>query len=97
MSKCNPLLVALPIKEEESAVVANISMRGIPADSPKTLILEDGVPVAPGLFVGNGRYYNPRIQHIESIEVLKGASSLRYGDRNSTRMNSCHVKCSYSE
>lgn len=65
--------------EEESAVVANIGVRGLSAAEQKTLILEDGVPVAPGLFIGNGRYYNPRIQHIESIEVLKGASSLRYG------------------
>ncbi len=65
--------------EEETAVVVNIGVRGLPADSSKTLILEDGVPVAPGLFVGNGRYFNPRIQRIESIEVLKGAASLRYG------------------
>jgi Fe(3+) dicitrate transport protein len=65
--------------EEESAVVANIGMRGLSAADYKTLILEDGVPVAPGLFVGNGRYYNPRIQRMESIEVLKGAASLRYG------------------
>jgi len=66
-------------KEEESGVVANIGMRGLDASSYKTLILEDGVPVAPGLFVGNQRYYNPRIQRMEGIEVLKGASSLRYG------------------
>lgn len=65
--------------EEETAVVVNIGVRGLPADSTKTLILEDGVPVAPGLFVGNGRYYNPRIQRMDSIEVLKGAASLRYG------------------
>lgn len=65
--------------EEESAVVTNIGMRGLSAGDYKTLTLEDGVPVAPGLFVGNGRYYNPRVQHMESIEVLKGASSLRYG------------------
>lgn len=65
--------------EEETAVVANIGLRGLSSAEQKTLILEDGVPVAPGLFIGNGRYYNPRIQHIESIEVLKGAASLRYG------------------
>jgi Fe(3+) dicitrate transport protein len=65
--------------EEESAIVINLGMRGLPADSSKTLILEDGVPVAPSLFLGNGRYYNPRIQRMESIEVLKGAASLRYG------------------
>jgi Fe(3+) dicitrate transport protein len=65
--------------EEESAIVANIGIRGLSSADYKTLILEDGVPVAPGLFVGNGRYYNPRIQRMESIEVLKGAASLRYG------------------
>ena len=65
--------------EEESAIVANIGLRGLSAADYKTLILEDGVPVAPGLFVGNSRYYNPRIQRMESIEVLRGAGSLRYG------------------
>ncbi|MDP2284001.1 MAG: TonB-dependent receptor, partial [Pseudohongiella sp.] len=65
--------------EEESAIVANIGMRGLSSGDYKTLILEDGEPVAPGLFVGNGRYYNPRIQRMEGIEVLKGAASLRYG------------------
>lgn len=65
--------------EEESAIVANIGIRGLSSADYKTLILEDGVPIAPGLFVGNGRYYNPRIQRMENIEVLKGAASLRYG------------------
>lgn len=65
--------------EEESAVVANIGIRGLSAADYKLLILEDGVPVAPGLFVGNSRYYNPRIQRMEEIEVLKGAAALRYG------------------
>jgi Fe(3+) dicitrate transport protein len=27
------------------------------------------------LFVGNGRYYNPRVQRMDSIEVMKGSSS----------------------
>lgn len=65
--------------EEETAVVANIGIRGLNAADYKTLILEDGVPIAPGLFVGNGRYYNPRIQRMDEIEVLKGAAALRYG------------------
>jgi len=65
--------------EEESGIVANIGIRGLNAADYKSLILEDGVPVAPGLFVGNGRYYNPRIQRMSEIEVLKGAAALRYG------------------
>ena len=65
--------------EEETAVVVNIGIRGLSAADYKTLVLEDGVPIAPGLFVGNGRYYNPRIQRMDEIEVLKGAAALRYG------------------
>lgn len=65
--------------EEESAVVSNVGIRGLSASEAKSLVLEDGVPVAPGLFIGNDRYYNPRIQRMEGVEVLKGSSSLRYG------------------
>lgn len=66
-------------REEESAVVTNIGVRGLTAGDYKTLVLEDGVPVQFGIFVGNSRYYNPRIQRMEGVEVLKGAASLRYG------------------
>lgn len=65
--------------EEESAVVTNIGVRGLTAGDYKTLVLEDGVPIQPGIFVGNSRYYNPRIQRMAGIEVLRGAASLRYG------------------
>lgn len=65
--------------EEESAVVANFGMRGLSASESKSLLLEDGVPVAPGLFIGNERYFNPRIQRVAAVEVLKGSASLRYG------------------
>lgn len=65
--------------EEESAIVSNFGIRGLSASESKSLVLEDGVPVAPGLFIGNDRYYNPRIQRVDRIEVLKGSSSLRYG------------------
>ncbi len=65
--------------EEETAIVSNIGLRGLAASEAKSLLLEDGVPVAPGLLIGNDRYFNPRIQRVESIEVLKGSSSLRFG------------------
>jgi Fe(3+) dicitrate transport protein len=65
--------------EEETAIVSNFGIRGLSASESKSLMLEDGVPVAPGLFIGNDRYFNPRIQRVEQIEVLKGSASLRYG------------------
>lgn len=69
--------------EEDSAVVTNYGVRGIPADQYKTTVLEDGIPVQPGVFVGNQRYYNPRVQRMESVELLTGASALRYGPASS--------------
>jgi Fe(3+) dicitrate transport protein len=65
--------------EEETAIVANFGIRGLSASESKSLLLEDGVPVAPGLFIGNDRYFNPRIQRVAQVEVLKGSASLRYG------------------
>lgn len=67
------------VSEEETAIVSNVGLRGLSASETKSLILEDGVPVAPGLFIGNERYFNPRIQRMERIEILKGSASLRYG------------------
>ncbi len=65
--------------EEETSIVSNIGLRGLSASESKSLVLEDGVPVAPGLFIGNERYFNPRIQRMERIEILKGSAALRYG------------------
>jgi Fe(3+) dicitrate transport protein len=67
------------VSEEETSIVSNVGLRGLSASETKSLILEDGVPVAPGLFIGNERYFNPRIQRMERIEILKGSASLRYG------------------
>src|SRR5690606_30494394 len=78
--------------EEETAIVSNIGIRGLSAADYKTLILEDGAPVAPGLFVGNARYYNPRIQRMDSIEVLRGAASLRYGPSTIGGVINCVTK-----
>lgn len=65
--------------EEETSIVSNFGIRGLSASESKSLLLEDGVPVAPGLFIGNDRYFNTRIQRVDSVEVLKGSASLRYG------------------
>lgn len=65
--------------EEETSIVSNFGLRGLSASESKSLLLEDGVPVAPGLFIGNDRYFNPRIQRVDTVEVLKGSASLRYG------------------
>jgi Fe(3+) dicitrate transport protein len=69
------------VREEEGyGFIPNIGLRGLnPNRSQKLLVLEDGVPIAPGLFLANESYYSPRIERMQSIEVLKGAAGLRYG------------------
>ncbi|MDG5815683.1 TonB-dependent receptor [Chitinispirillales bacterium ANBcel5] len=57
-----------------------IGIRGLNPDmSKKVLLLEDGAPVQLGPFIDPAAYYNPPIERMERIEVLKGSSSLRYG------------------
>jgi Fe(3+) dicitrate transport protein len=63
--------------------IPNIGMRGLnPSRSSKVLLLEDGAPIQPSLFISNASYYSPPVEQIGGIEVLKGASGLKYGPSN---------------
>ena len=75
------IVPGITVREEEGyGFIPNIGLRGLnPNRSQKLLVLEDGVPVAPSLFISNESYYSPRIERMEGIEVLKGAAGLRYG------------------
>jgi Fe(3+) dicitrate transport protein len=63
--------------------IPNIGIRGLhPGRSTKVLLLEDGAPIQPSLFISNASYYSPPVERIGGIEVLKGASGLKYGPSN---------------
>jgi Fe(3+) dicitrate transport protein len=63
--------------------IPNIGIRGLnPTRSTKVLLLEDGAPIQPSLFISNASYYSPPVERISGIEVLKGASGLKYGPSN---------------
>ncbi len=63
--------------------IPNIGIRGLhPGRSSKVLLLEDGAPIQPSLFISNASYYSPPVERIGGIEVLKGASGLKYGPSN---------------
>ena len=63
--------------------IPNIGIRGLhPGRSAKVLLLEDGAPIQPSLFISNASYYSPPVESIGGIEVLKGASGLKYGPSN---------------
>lgn len=58
----------------------SIGIRGLPPRrSARVLILEDGIPIAPALYVYPLMYYNPPAERIDEIEVIKGAAALEYG------------------
>ena len=58
----------------------SIGIRGInPRRSSRVLILEDGIPIQPALYVYPNMYYNPPADRIDQIEVIKGSGSVLYG------------------
>ncbi|MDP3608399.1 MAG: TonB-dependent receptor [Methylophilus sp.] len=66
--------------EEGFGMRPNISIRGLnPTRSTKVLLLEDGIPLAYAPYGDNASYYYPTIDRFSSIEVLKGASQIKFG------------------
>ena len=58
----------------------SIGIRGInPRRTSRTLVLEDGIPIQPALYVYSNMYYNPPVERIEEIELVKGGSSIEFG------------------
>ena len=58
----------------------SIGIRGLnPRRSARVLILEDGVPIQPAVYIYPNAYYNPPADRIAAIEVIKGSAALRYG------------------
>ena len=58
----------------------NIGIRGInPRRSSRVLILEDGIPIQPAIYVYPNMYYNPPSERIHKVEVIKGSGAILYG------------------
>ena len=58
----------------------SVSIRGLnPRRSSRVLILEDGIPIQPALYVYPNMYYNPPADRIDQLEVIKGSGSVLYG------------------
>ena len=58
----------------------SIGIRGLnPRRSSRVLVLEDGVPIQPALYVYPNMYYNPPADRIDRIEVIKGSGAIKYG------------------
>ena len=58
----------------------SIGIRGLnPRRSSRILILEDGIPIQPAIYVYPNMYYNPPVERIDEIEVIKGSGAIKYG------------------
>lgn len=58
----------------------SIGIRGLnPRRSSRVLVLEDGVPIQPALYVYPNMYYNPPAERINEVEIIKGSSAIRFG------------------
>ena len=58
----------------------SVGIRGLnPRRSARVLILEDGVPIQPAVYIYPNAYYNPPADRIDAVEVIKGSAAIRYG------------------
>ena len=58
----------------------SIGIRGLnPRRSSRVLILEDGVPIQPALYVYPNMYYNPPAERVDRLEVIKGSGAINFG------------------
>lgn len=58
----------------------SIGIRGLnPRRSARVLLLEDGVPIQPAVYIYPNAYYNPPADRIDAVEVIKGSGAIRYG------------------
>jgi Fe(3+) dicitrate transport protein len=66
--------------EDGYGLRTNIGIRGVdPNRSEKTLLMEDGVPIAGNPYGEAANYFSPVFGRYQSIEVIKGSGQILYG------------------
>lgn len=73
-----PGLTVLP--EDGAGLFLNLGVRGLPpARSTRVLVLQDGLPIAPGPYGHPELYWVPPVGQIDRVEVSRGGGTARFG------------------
>ncbi len=69
------------VREEDGfGLFPNISLRGVDTTrNSKLTVMEDGIMMAPAPYSAPAAYYSPTSGRMNSLEVLKGSSQIKYG------------------
>jgi Fe(3+) dicitrate transport protein len=66
--------------EEGMGLRPNISIRGMdPTRSRRVLILEDGIPISLAPYSEPEMYYNPPVERMGRVEVIRGSGNVLFG------------------
>ena len=69
----------------------SIGIRGLnPRRSSRVLVLEDGIPIQPAVYVYPNMYYNPPVDRIQGVEGYQGECSYPLWPANDGRGHQLH-------
>lgn len=82
-------LPGLLIAEQAVPSHANFNYRGIgdPHETNFLLALKDGIPIVSDWFGYSTLYYQPEVETVERVELIRGGSSLLYGPQPGPALN----------